>query len=567
MKIVPFNKPKTIWEILEECTTAGILDKQKAEEMLDPLEEGQIRISAALLDTFCSDSTEQIQCHLGNIWGLLKLIAEGHIKESRFVQKKLKQMNFKTLSLMGELREQMQAEYYTRTTFDVFKKILLETSDKEIFKLAIVVTSMGEWCEELIEPYIIIGQNEEFSRYISYGFTHWITKESFKNAAFKLLELSRDWATVYLTQLLVEQQELLEDIQVQRNILVGALKNNGIQMEITVNLVNSLDLTGLFELAVEDRELFKQLVQLFNSLFFDMGIWEVLENNSGLLDTYIKNLETTKFDTLKLLGTKDVCRFIEDEETEGNIVEIQGQAFYNELKERALNLWRTTYSIALIKKSIKEGTGIYSWCSFIKEHQVVELIDTCKELYEQDKNVEWFMEDVLITIGDIETKRYIYKQLENSVNEEGRLVEKQQYTNVWGSNYKRENSILSKMKVIEELPFEEVVDFNMQLLEDYNPQIRSRAINSLYHRSEAIIKANKQLVVKIIERLGDSPFYIRNDALKLCQNKHIKITTTCAKSIEEKWKNQNQDNPEEFLKQFKEIQERIMSIVPPNKAL
>lgn len=567
MKVVPFNRPKAIWEILNECTTAGILDKQKAVDRIDPLEEGQIRISTALLDTFCSESQEQVEWEVSAICNLLKQITERHLTECRIVQKKLKQMDFKTLSVMGELRERVTEECFTHTTYEMFKKILFETSDKEIFKLAITLTTMGEWCEELIEDYMIIGQNEEFSRYISYGFTHWITKKSFEEAAFRLLELSEDWGAVYLTQLLVEQKELLKDINVQRNILVGALKENTIQMELSTKLTSSLDLPRLFELATKDQELFKQLVQLFNSLFFDTGIWEVIEEDTRILDVYIKYLEETKFDTLKLLGAKDICSFIEDDETEQYMVEAHGQRVYDKFRKRVLALWKEVYSIPLLKKCIEEGIGLYSWCNFIKEHGVVELIETCKELYKKDNETNCMIEDVLITIGDLEIKRYIYRKLKAIVNDKERLDEKYSYSNPWGATYARESSIMNKIKVIRQLPFEEVADFNAQLLSDYNPQVRSEAINVLYMRSEEMIKAHENVVERLIDRLGDSPFYIRNDALRLCEEKHIKISVARAKEIEQQWQSKNEKNNMEFMKAFKEIQERIMSIVPPNKTL
>lgn len=565
MKIVPFNKPKAIWDILNECTTAGILDKQKAVDMIDPLEEGQIRISTALLDTFCSESQEQVEWEVNAICNLLKQITDGHLTEYRVVQKKLKQIDFKTLSLMGELRERITEECFTYTTYEMFKKILFETSDKETFKLAITVTTIGEWCEELIAAYMIIGQNEEFSRYISYGFTHWITKKPFEEAAFRLLELSEDWGAVYLTQLLVEQKQLLKDIKAQRNILVGALKENTIQMELTTKLTTNLDLTGLFELATEDQELFKQLVQLFNSLFFDAGIWELMEEDMSILEIYIKYLEVTKFDTLKLLGTKDIYSFIEDDETEQYIVETHGQKVYDKFRKRILALWKEVYSIPLLKKCVEEGIGLYSWCNFIKEHGIVELIETCKELYKKNHETNGVIEDVLITIGDPEIKRHIYEKLKALINDAARSNEKYSYSNPWGVTYVRENSIMNKIKVIRQLPFEEVADFNAQLLGDYNPQVRSEAINALYIRSEEMIKAHENVVTSIVDRLGDSPFYIRNDALRLCEEKHIKISVTRAREIEQQWQSKNEKNNMEFMKAFKEIQERIMSIVPPNK--
>lgn len=569
MKVVPFNKPKSIWEVLNECTTSGILDKQKAEELLNPLEKGQIRISAALLDILNSDGPEQNQCQAGALRNLLKLITEEHLMDSRRVQKKLKQMELKALGLIGELGEKVAEECDIEIIYEVFKKILFETSDKEIFKVAIEITSLSECCEELIEAYVLIGQSEEFSRYVAYAFSHWIDQKPFEAAAFRVLKLSEDWGTVYLTELLVEQQNLLKDIRKQRNILIGALSNNSIQIEVVTSLATNLDLPQLFELALDDYELFRHLILLYNSLFFDTipdgGIWEIMEEDTRLIETYMDYLEEVKFDTLKLLGAKDVHEFMENAETEQSMTEFYGTETYEKLRRRALIIWQATYSIPLLKKSLEEGISLYSWCNFIKKHRIVELVEDCKRLYNEESIINWVVEDVLITIGDLETKREIYELLKKFINDEERLREPYSYINVWGDMHGRENSIINKLKVISQLPFEEVVDFNIQLLEDYNPQVRSGAISELFVRSEELIKRHEILVEKLVDRLGDSPFYIRNDALQLCKAKHIKISQARAKAIEVRWQSRNEINNDEFMKVFRSLQERIVSIVPPHK--
>ena len=117
MKIVPFNKPKSVWEILNECKTSGILDKQKAEELLNPLEEGQIRISAALLDVLYSDGPDQAQCQAGALCSVLRLVAEGHLNDSRGIQKKLKQIEIKALGVLEELDAQVTAECYNKEVY------------------------------------------------------------------------------------------------------------------------------------------------------------------------------------------------------------------------------------------------------------------------------------------------------------------------------------------------------------------------------------------------------------------------------------------------------------------
>ena len=41
MKVVTFNKPKSVWEILKECETDGVLDQKRAREILEPIDNSK----------------------------------------------------------------------------------------------------------------------------------------------------------------------------------------------------------------------------------------------------------------------------------------------------------------------------------------------------------------------------------------------------------------------------------------------------------------------------------------------------------------------------------------------
>lgn len=569
MKVVPFNRPKSIWEMINECTISGILDQQKIEEVLNPVEEGEIRISAALVDILYNEGTEQNECTAQAICNLIEQIKEGQLTEYRLIQKKLKQMEIRALGLIGVLEKYLPKEYFSKEIYEIFKRILFETPDKEIFKLAIQVTCIGQWCEELIPAYEIIGQGEEFSRYIAFAFSRWIKQKPFQKAAFKVLDLSVDWGAVYFTETLLQQEELLKSKQYQRDILIGGLKHNSIQMEISTELATTLDLPQLFKMSLEDYELCKYLIMLYNSLFYDTmpdgGICEVLEDSIVFIEWYLDYLETVKFDTLKLLGAKDMIEFIKNSETQDLIIEFYDEETYEHLKRRASTLWQETYTVELVRKSLKEGISCYAWCRFIKKHHISELVEDCRALYDEKSIINWLIEDILIEMGDMVTQYHIYELLKKHVNAEERSEAAYSYINVARDIFNRENSIINTVKVLEKLPFEEVSAFNMKLLDDYNPQVRSKAINALNQRSEEEIRQQNGLIEKIIERLGDGPFYVRNDALQLCKNKNIKISKTQAKAIEMAWQKRTDGNSDEFINTFMSIQETPINIVPVSK--
>ncbi|WP_054741763.1 hypothetical protein [Cellulosilyticum ruminicola] len=572
MKVVPFNRPKSIWEVIDECTTEGILNQPKVEEILNPIEEGEIRISAALVDIlYNNEGMEQNECQAKAICNLIEQINEGQLIEYRLIIKKLKQIKIRALGLIGILEKHLSKECMTKEIYELFKKILFDTTDKELFKLAIQVTCLGKWCEELLPNYEIIGQGEEFSRYIAYAFNKWIAQKPFREAAFRVLDLSVDWGAVYFTEALLQQKELLKNKQYQREILIGGLRHNSIQMEISIELATTLDLPQLFKMSLEDYELCRYLIMLYNSLLYDTipdgGICEALENSLVFIERYLEYLEIIPFDILKLLGIKDVLEFIKNSENKELIIETYDGETYEHLKAHALTLWKETYTLELVRKSLKEGVSCYAWCRFIKKYHISELVEDCRALYDEKSMINWLIEDILIDMGDMVTQYHIYQLLKKNVNDKARVNIAYSYINLVKDVFKGESSIINTIKVLEKLPFKDVAEFNMQLLGDYNPQVRSRAINALNGRSEEEIKQQEGLVEKIVERLGDGPFYIRNDALQLCKNKNIKISKVQAKAIEMNWQKRTDGNSDEFIDTFMSIQERPISIVPVSKKI
>ena len=349
--------------------------------------------------------------------------------------------------------------------------------------------------------------------------------------------------SIYLTELLLEEEELLQDMTLQRSLLIGSLTDNSLLMEVTAMLGKKLNLLALLEQSLEDEELFKYIVEFFNALFSDTtsngGIWAVMGHELGLLEAYITTLVKVKFDTIQLLGIRELYEFIKAKETKNYIYAVFDNIIYENIKVKLEALWQATYSI--------------------------EVLEECKALYNQDNIFSWLIEDTLIEIGDMDMRLHIYDQLKKLIEDEKRKVESYSYVNIWGEGYERENEIINKIKVLEKLPFEEIVACSKSLLKDYNPQVRSRVLLALDVRAEADIKADEELVEAIINRLADSPFYVRNEALELCTKKHIKISKLQVQQIEESWKQRSEKNNQAFYKNFHELQDKPIKLVSYKK--
>lgn len=518
---------KSIYDILKNCTYDGILDYSSADEILNPKDGENIKISAGFLDQFGIDEKMRFT-QVQRILELLNQISNNKLKKASVVEKKLLEINFKNLNIIDELISKLDNRTYSDKTYEIFKEILFTTGNSEIFKFAIDMTGLHNKCVELIEDYLIIGQAEEYTRYISYVLCGWRDNKVAKEGVFYLLKINSDWGAINIAKMLVLQEDIMQDISNQREILIGALKNNCIRMEIAYYLGSTLNIERLFENAQEDKELMKYLIELFYSLFFETqpnGGLLNLEKDIEYLNLYIDNMEKTEFKTLKLLGLKNIKEFLEDEKNKAFIKKETIESVYNNLKVRVEELWTLTYSIELLRKAIYEKEDIWTWIQYTKANNIVEVIPDFEKVYLESDELKETLETLLIKFGSNEIKEKIYSEFKALYNVGERKKHNYSQNNIIGKQYKEERKIISKIAVLGEVNNNEVLNFIEMLLEDYNPQVRAKAIEVLEIVEEEKIKEKTYLVEKIIKRLVDKPEYISKAAMTLCKNKNIEAQT------------------------------------------
>lgn len=268
-------------------------------------------------------------------------------------------------------------------------------------------------------------------------------------------------------------------------------------------------------------------------------------------------MEKTKFKTLKLLGLKNVKEFLENKENETIIKKETIESVYENLKAKVDELWNLTYSIELLRQSIGEKDDIYTWIQYAKENDVVEVIPDFEKIYLESSELNESLENLLINLGSSEIKEKIYSNFKALYNEKERSKNEYSYINVacYGDKFREERKIISKVEILGLIKNEEDLELIEKLLEDYNPEIRSKAMKSLESVEEEKIKERKDLVEKIIKRLYDKPDYIRKAAFMLCKNKNIKISQEQERYIENEWERLDKGNSskqENFLAELRE---------------
>lgn len=315
----------SIYSIMKRCTCEGKLDTEKFDELINPLEEGNVKINSAFLDQFGIDEEKRNE-QVPKILKIIEMIYNDKIS-FKDIEKRLKEIDFKTLNIIDQLRENLNSDNYNINTYETFKKLMFVTKDKEIFKFSIEMTAIIGKCEELIDDYTLIGQYEEFSKYISFILCIWKEKTVFLEGLFKLLDDSSDWGAINYGEMLMADKEIMADIKNQRRILIGTLSNNCIAMEVAFELASCLNLEELSKISHKDRDLSEAFVNLYYALFFERqpcgGILDV-NNPLKYMEYYLRCVKYSQFKELNFIGIKNIYEFLNDDENKNEIIEQYG---------------------------------------------------------------------------------------------------------------------------------------------------------------------------------------------------------------------------------------------------
>lgn len=561
MKILNSKEKKvdnSIYELIKKCTVDNKLDENKFDDLINPKEDGKIAINPAFMDQFFGISEEDKIAQVPKILNILLKIYNDEISFEN-IEKELKSIGFKTLNIIDELRSKLTNDNYNIKTYNTFKKLMYITTDKEIFKFSVEMTAVIGKCEELIDDYILIGQSEEFSKYISFILLTWSEKPSFLNALFDLLDKSKDWGAINYGEMLMNDKEIMSSIKNQRRILIGTLNNNCIEMEIAYDLAIDLNIEGLSKISYADKELSIAFVDLYNTLFFERqpsgGLLD-LENSIDYIKWYLNCIKFSKFKEVKFVGMNNIFKFLNDDKNKEEFIELYNEKTYNLIKNEVDFLWDNINTVDNLKEAISEGDEYISFLvDFVKKNNIAQVVPILEKLYiEKAKYKNSFLEEFLSQKGSDSIKMKMYEDLKKEYKERMKTKKEYSYGNLFGEEYKIRQKIQEKIYV---LTWQGTKDYELieKMLEDYDPIIRNKALDvieqSNYYTDSSIIKD------KIKKRLSDSPLYIRTKALKICEKINLEITKEESDKIIEKIKEREGDKVYPVDKEFFEKLDKI----------
>lgn len=125
----------------------------------------------------------------------------------------------------------------------------------------------------------------------------------------------------------------------------------------------------------------------------------------------------------------------------------------------------------------------FRYINIVKENNIFELIPGLEEKYYESNKCRT-LEELLCEMGSDITKNYIYEELKKEYDIRLKTKKNFSYRNLFGEEYKLKEKVINKMNM---LSWKNAKDYEIieKMIEDYNPEIRSKALeilnNASYH--------------------------------------------------------------------------------------
>ncbi|MGL4992188.1 MAG: hypothetical protein ACRCYE_09555 [Sarcina sp.] len=513
MTLEEIHIKKSIYNLILKNTVGGVVDCKTVSENI-PRENSDI--SVGILNTIVINESKR-EINTKRVFNIINEFNKDEINIDEF-EEKLINVDFKTLNIIDTLIKLFDDENYTEDIYEAFKKLMFTTNNLEVCKLAIEMTALTDRCRELSDEYMLFGQVDHFSNSISFIFRAWIQFEEFKDDMFKLLDISSDWQAIDYARSFMNIEEIIGDIDNHRELLIGALSNNSLKMEIAVELATTLNVKYLIGISNNDRELSLAIEDLFTSLLLELdrygGIF-AFENTQEYLRLYLDFLLKSDFIDIKFVGFDIFNEFINDLELNySTYVEGNYETIIEAVKENV----RKFNTVENFDKALEYGDdNLYHLIRFAKNHNVsndaIKYFEELEKVNELDEYMQLFLDSLLVLKGSIEVKEVLYKELCEICSR--RKAENKEISKINVFNDYDGELIISRKAFIKEFWYEGGKDLLKYLLNDYNPSVRLTALEIVESLKRE--ELDNEIIAKVKERLVDAPSYIVMKAVRICE--------------------------------------------------
>ena len=221
----------SIYNIILENTTNGIVDDSKVMQILHN-ENKNFQLNRPY-------NKQLVEEHSKKVFELIESFYKKNCTKEE-LKNSLLELDFRTIEIAPLIFKKFNNENYDTRVYEVFKEFLFTTNSIQLFNLSLELTAVSTSCIELSKEYILFGQVDYFTNIIVFIFRTWIEFDNFKEDMFKLLNISSDWQSIDYTRYFMAIEGILDSIENQRNLLIGAISNNDLLIEIAVELAGNI---------------------------------------------------------------------------------------------------------------------------------------------------------------------------------------------------------------------------------------------------------------------------------------------------------------------------------------
>lgn len=326
------KEEESIYKTIKKCTEGRKVNINKCDELLVFLEKDDcIKENRCNLKSEEQKQIEKVQ--VDEIMNIIDLISTRRIS-FKDVEERLELINFSTLDIIDQILNRIDLCIYNQGVYQTFKSIFYTTTNKEIMKLSIELTAIMECCSELFEDYLLVGQCKEFTMFVSAVLCKWSDNKRSVNTMLKLLEYIESKEGVYYAELLLNIDEIMEDINNQRRLLIALTRNKDFLDEVAIYAIDKLDVSKLSKIAHNDLELSKAIVEIVYGLCDNSNKYGDLlcvEDPIKIINEYLRCIKYSKYEEIKEKGILNIYNYLNKDSIRNRFIKLYNKKIYNDI--------------------------------------------------------------------------------------------------------------------------------------------------------------------------------------------------------------------------------------------
>ncbi|MBZ5643222.1 MAG: HEAT repeat domain-containing protein [Acidobacteriia bacterium] len=434
---------------------------------------------------------------------ILAEIDKGTIVEWKQIDAKLHGM--RAIGCVDSVLEDIRRSGISFKAVRLFWTMAKCSPDYEAVKWGLAIGTLSGIGEEKLHDLLIFARHPEFTLYSVYALRRFATaKPEWKHCLVDLLPFSRQWGVIKLIEQIVFEPDLINDIEVQRKVLVFGMENNGgIPMEVAFTIAKHIDLSKFLGLAESDNGVYAAIFLIMDTLINEpnpLGGIDELPDGKALLKQYVGMLTKRNPDVRTLCALHDIGEFLKKQQTINNEPA--------ELLVQVRQLWGKYLGDSVLREGLRDSDTRWRTLNLIEKLKIVSLLPEVREVFQE--NPDYASISVLAEIGNAEDLELLLASVERFVDLRERATKKFSPINVPVAETKGIFEYGRIVQTLGRLATPEAIEHLKLAASDYDPAVRSSACMGF--ALMPIDKVDGEILALVKQRLNDPMAYVRESA-------------------------------------------------------